>query len=209
MKPLIFLLAVIFLTACTTPTPHSYVADPDKKWLQRQTELSEINDWSLNGRVAIINGHEAWHLSMEWQRHNDKYILDLSGPFGVGHAQLTGTREGVVLVDADGNYFFADSPDRLLQEVTGLRMPVKSLLYWMRGLPDGNITKEKLKIDEFGRLQQIKQDDWHVRFKQYVNVDQHELPQKIFIDGYNLKVKIFVDEWNLKSRKFKSVTEDD
>ena len=208
MKRLIFLLAVMSLTACTTTPPHVFVADPDKKWEQRKTELSEINDWFLNGRVAIINGQESWHLTMEWQRHDDKYILDLSGPFGAGHAQLTGTNDGVVLVDSDQNYFYADSPDRLLREVTGLRMPVKSLLYWMRGLPNWNIKKEKQQLDEFGRLALLQQDGWRVRFKRYIDVDKHELPQKIFIDGFDLKVKIFVDEWNLKRKIFKSTKEE-
>ncbi len=207
MRALIFLLAAINLAACTTPSPHKYVADPDKEWQQRQIVLSEINDWNLTGRAAIINGHESWHLSMKWQRHDDQYILDLSGPFGAGHAQLTGTKDGVILVDADKNYFYADSPDRLLAEVTGLRMPVKSLLYWMRGLPDRNIKEEKQKIDEFGRLQHIQQGGWRVRFKTYIDVDKHELPQKIFIDGYDLKVKIFVDEWDIKRKTFESIKE--
>lgn len=207
MKGLIFLLAVISLTACTTPPTHKPVADPDKKWEQRKSELSEINDWVLNGRVAIVNGDESWHLSMDWQRHGDKYILDLSGPFGAGHAQLTATADGVILVDSDKNFFYADSPDRLLREVTGVRMPVQSLLYWMRGIPNWNTAKQKESIDEFGRLQQLQQDGWRVRFKRYVDVDAFEMPQKVFIDGHDLKVKLFVDEWDLKSRAFKSTKE--
>ena len=205
----IFLIAVISLTACTTPSSlHKPVADPDKKWEQRKVELSKINDWFLTGRVAIINGQESWHLTMEWQRHDDKYILDLSGPFGAGHAQLTGTNDGVILVDADKNYFYADSPDHLLQEVTGVRMPVTSLMYWVSGLPNWNINKEKQTLDEFGRLQQLQQDGWSVRFKRYIDVNKHELPQKIFIDGHELKVKIFIDSWDLKSKNFKSIKED-
>ena len=209
MKRLIFLLAVMSLTACSTIPPHVFVADPDEKWEQRQIELSEINDWHLNGRVAIINGQESWNLNLQWQRHEDKYILDLSGPFGAGHTQLTGTSEGVVLVDSDKNYFYADNAEYLLQKTTGLHMPVKSLLYWMRGLPDKNIKEQKQKVDEFGRLQHLQQDDWHVRFKRYINVASHELPQKIFINGYDLKIKIFVDEWDLKSKKFQSVKEEE
>lgn len=205
MRNLIFLFAVISLTACSSAPPRQHVADPDKKWEQRKSELSEINDWIMTGRIAIVNGQESWQLSMEWQRHADKYILDLSGPFGAGHAQLTGTKDGVVLVDANQNYFYADSPDRLLQEVTGVRMPVKSLLHWIKGLPDWNIKKEKLNIDGFGRLQQLHQDGWLVRFKRYIDVDKHELPQKVFIDGHELKVKIFVDSWDLKSNRFKSI----
>ena len=208
MRYLIFLLAVISLTACTTAPPHRVIADPEKKWEQRKLELSEINDWHLTGRIAIINGHESWHLTMEWQRHDDKYILDLSGPFGAGHAQLTGTADAVILVDADKNYFYADSPDRLLQEVTGVQMPVKSLLYWMRGIPNWNIKKQKEKIDGFGRLHQLQQDGWRIIFKRYVESGKYELPQKVFIDGHNLKVKIFVDEWDLKTKKFKSTKEE-
>jgi len=204
MKLFIFLLTVFSLTACTSTPPREFVADPDNRWEQRKSELSAINDWLLNGRIAIINGQESWHLSMDWQRHSDKYILDLSGPFGAGHAQLTGTAEGVVLVDSDENYFYADTPDRLLHEVTGLRIPVNSLLYWMRGIPNWNSSNEKQQLDNFGRLSLLQQDGWRVRFKKYIDVDKHELPQKIFIDGFDLKVKIFVDEWNLKKKKFKS-----
>jgi len=204
MKSFILLLAVLTLTACTTTPPREFVADPDKKWEQRKSELSEINDWILNGRVAIINGQESWHLNMKWQRHKDKYILDLSGPFGAGHAQLTGTKEGVVLVDADQKYYFSESPDRLLHEVTGVRMPVQSLLYWMRGIPNWNKKSEKQKLDEYGRLAILEQEGWKIRFKGYTHAEKHELPQKIFIDGFDLKVKIFVDEWDLKSKTFES-----
>lgn len=204
----ILLLVVIFsLTACTTTPPHKFVADPDKEWEQRKSELSEINDWFLDGRMAIINGDESWHLNMEWQRHADKYILDLSGPFGAGHAQLTGTGDGVVLVDSDQNYFYADSPDRLLQEVTGLRLPVKSLLYWIRGIADWNVNIDAQRLDKFGRLLELKQDGWNIRFKRYIDTGKHELPQKIFINGFDLKVKIFIDEWELKSKTFRSSKE--
>lgn len=210
MKRFIFLLAVISLTACTSiPTPpKALVADPDKTWEQRKLVLSEINDWHLDGRMAIINGDESWHLNMTWQRHADKYILDISGPFGAGRAQLTGTDEGVILIDSDENYFFANSPDRLLKEVTGIRMPVQSLLYWIRGLPDWNIEKDKQKIDDYGRLKQLHQDGWRVRFKRYVDSGKYELPQKVFIDGHELKVKIFIDEWDLKSKAFDIEKED-
>jgi len=200
-------MAVISLTACSTIAPHIFVADPDKKWEQRQTQLSKINDWHLSGRIAIINGVESWHLDMLWQYHDGKYILDLSGTLGLGHSQLTGTKDGVVLVDSDGNSFFAESPEYLLKKITGFYIPVKSLIYWMRGLPNINATEQKHKIDKFGRLQYLQQDNWNVRIKRYVDVSQHELPQKIFINGHNLKIKIFVDEWNLNSKKFLSANE--
>ena len=207
MKKLILLAVIFSVTACSTLPPRLPVAHPQQHWQQRQLELTKIHDWYLNGRAAIVNGVDSWNLSITWQRHGDKYILDLSGPFGAGHAQLTGTRDGVVLVDADQHASFASSPDRLLHETTGVRMPVKGLLYWMRGIPDPELPPPSVKLDEFGRVQQMQQDGWQIRFKSYTNVQAYELPEKIFIDSADLKVKIFVDNWNIKSRTFVSESE--
>lgn len=207
MKKLIILAVMLSVTACSTVPPRMPVANPGQHWQQRQVKLAKINDWYLEGRAAIINGVDSWNLSITWQRHGDKYILDLSGPFGAGHAQLTGTAEGVFLVDADQNTSFARSPDNLLHEMTGVRMPVKGLLYWMRGIPDPDLPEPKLTLDEFGRVQQMQQDGWRIRFKSYTDVQPFELPQKIFIDSADLKVKIFVDNWDIKSRTFVSESE--
>lgn len=199
MKKLILLVIMMTVTACTTTPPRAPVADPLQRWEQRQLELGKIHDWFLNGRVAIVNGSESWNLSINWQHHFDKYVLDLSGPFGAGHAQLTGTKHGVVLVDADNNHSYAESPDTLLRDKTGVRMPVNGLLYWMRGLPIPSTVISHIKLDDFGRLEEMQQDGWRIRFKSYTDVQLHELPEKIFIDGFNLKVKIFVDNWNVQS----------
>lgn len=211
MKRLILLLVAVAFTGCSTQVPHKFVAEPDKKWQQRKTEISKITDWSFNGRVSIVNEHESWQLNMQWQYHAGDYRLDISGPFGSGHAQLRGSNDGVMLIDSDQNNFYATNPDKLLQEVTGVRMPVQSLLYWMRGIPDWNIKKQHEKIDAYGRLQKINQAGWNVHFKRYTQVattpagkQQHELPEKIFIDGHELSVKIFVEDWDLSAKQFAS-----
>ena len=201
MKILIFLLATLSFVGCSTTTPHKFVAEPDKKWEQRKSEVSQIKDWSFDGRISIVNGHESWLLNMQWQFNTGNYLLDLSGPFGTGHSQLRGSSEGVMLVDSDQNNFYAENPDRLLEEVTGVRMPVQSLLYWIRGMPDWNIKQQQEKIDAFGRLHEIQQAGWRVRFKKYAQVGSHELPEKIFIDGHDLKVKIFVEDWQLQAKQ--------
>lgn len=203
MRIFFLLLTVLSFTGCSTTPPHQFVAEPDNKWEQRRSEISQIKDWSFNGRVSIVNDLESWQLNMQWQFHSGDYLLDLSGPFGSGHAQLRGSDNGVVLTDSDQNTFYASNPDRLLHDVTGVRMPVQSLLYWMRGIPNGNIKKQQEKIDAFGRLDELKQSGWRVRFKRYTQVAtatgliMHELPEKIFIDGHNLTVKIFVEDWDL------------
>ena len=202
LRYILYLAVFLQLTACTTSPERKPVSNPEVTWQQRQHELASINDWHVTGRAAIINGHESWHLNITWEKHDDKYILDLSGPLGTGRSQLSGTSSGVQLVDSDQNAYYASNPDQLLYERAGFRMPVSDLLYWMKGLPHPDLEHEKQKIDEYGRLAQLMQDGWRVRFRSYMSVGKKELPQKIFIDGYNLKVKIFIDEWDLTSKTF-------
>ncbi len=197
---ILFSLLLLTLTACSTTSPPLLppVADRDATWQQRQTDLSAINHWLLNGRMAVLNDDEAWHLNMTWQRQSDNYLLDLSGPFGAGQARLSGSPAGVSLQDSDQNVFYADTPDQLLQQITGMRIPVQSLFYWIYGLPDKHSPVERVELDAYGRLAVLQQNGWQVTFKTYMQVRQHALPRKIVIQGFNLKVKIVIDNWDLQ-----------
>ncbi len=208
MRVFILLLALSLLTACTTPAPPPFVKDADKTWQQRQRQLATINSWLLNGRMAVLNDDEAWHLNMRWQRQDGDYVLDLSGPFGSGHAQLRGGINGVLLKDSAQNVFYADSPDELLQKLTHFRIPVQSLQYWIYGIPDKAIKISRLELDGYGRLALLQQNGWKVVFKKYMPVAQHVLPQKIFITGFDMKVKIFIDDWNLQPQVLKAESEE-
>lgn len=204
MKKFFILATLLSLVACTTAPPRKPVANPQQHWHNRAHQLTALNSWWLSGRVAIINGTDSWNLNISWQQQDDKYVMDLSGPFGAGHARLLGTEHGVLLTDADDNQSFAMNPDNLLYEKTGVRMPVQGMKYWIRGLPTPDSTEHKPTLDEYGRLSRLKQAGWDVRFKRYVDVDQHELPEKVFINGHDLKVKLVIDEWNLKPQNIQS-----
>ncbi len=185
-------------SGCTTTPEPPPVADPTQTWQQRQPELAAIKAWRLSGRVAVSQGDEAWNLNMEWQQNGDNYEIQLHGPFGAGRVRLIGNANGVILQDSDDQSFYADHPEILLYERTGVHMPVDGLRYWIVGLTSPTQTSQP-RLDTQGRLAYLEDTDWKVKFKRYVSVSGIQLPGKVFIvkPEQEIDVRLVVDEWKL------------
>jgi outer membrane lipoprotein LolB len=196
--------ATVLVTGCTTLD----ISDSDvdvasatgvgKSWQERQSELAAIKYWRLTGRLAVSNGDDAWNLNIEWHQREDDYQIVLNGPFGAGKVKLVGNANGVLLKDSDDQTFYAETPEMLLYEQTGLYMPVNGLRYWVMGLTSPNQHAEP-QLDNLGRIAYLEEADWKVRFKRYTQVSGIDLPRKVFIVRSNkeLDVRLVVDNWKL------------
>lgn len=197
MKWLVSLLLPLLVVGCAAPV-RVPPADADLAWQSRQQHLTKMNDWRLNGRLAITRGSEAWHLKVNWRQKQNGYVIFLSGPFGAGQVKLTGNPEGVVLRDAERHAYYAREPETLLYEHTGVLMPVTGLRYWIVGLPDpGKNHTSQTRLDPYGRLAELQQRDWTVRFPEYVAVKQYELPERLLIQSEDIEVRLVVDDWQV------------
>jgi outer membrane lipoprotein LolB len=130
-----------------------------------------LSAWQLNGRVSLTRGEEGWHASLRWQEQADSYFLKISGPLGQGGFQLNGDSHGVVLVDA--------------------------LRYWIRGLPAPAAAKAQARRDESGRLSQLIQAGWTIKYNRYQLVNGVSLPGKLQLLHDDISVRIVVDKWEL------------
>ncbi len=183
----------------TPPVPEP-VASPEMTWQSRQLQLSALHNWQLSGRVMVANDDEAWQLDVIWQQHDDNYEIQIAGPFGLGKVRLQGSADGVFLYDGDGRAYYAQEPDSLLLEHTGIFMPVTSLYYWIRGLPDPATAGVQIpQLDAWGRLVYLRQDGWSIEMKRYARVGSLQLPDKLFIrNDKGIEVRMVVEEWKIK-----------
>lgn len=196
MRHLLFLSIILFIAGCASPIP-APPADPEATWQSRQQDLSKVNDWRLNGRLAITRGSEAWHLKLNWRQKPEGYEIFLSGPFGAG-VKLVGNPDSVVLHDAEHHAYTAREPEWLLYTHTGVLMPVTGLRYWILGIPDpGKNHTNQTRLDAYGRLAELQQRDWTVRFRDYVAVKQYQLPERLFIQSEDIEVRLVVDDWQV------------
>ncbi|HEB87065.1 MAG TPA: outer membrane lipoprotein LolB [Gammaproteobacteria bacterium] len=203
MKRLLGFCLLLAGCASVPPTPvPPPVASPEITWQSRQVRLSALQSWRLSARVMVSNEEDAWQLNVIWQQQADHYEIWISGPLGMGKVRLQGSKDGVSLYDSDGRIYYAQEPDSLLLEHTGVFMPVTSLYYWIRGLPDpasGGVQVSQL--DAWGRLVHLRQGDWSIDMKRYAQVDVLQLPDKLFIhNNKGVEVRMIVDKWNISQR---------
>jgi outer membrane lipoprotein LolB len=196
MNRLFSLALLLMFTACTTaPVTEAPVADPAAAWRKHSARMEAIHRWDIEGRIAIRSYNEAVNANLRWQQDGDNYEIYLSGPFGSGAVRLTGV-PGAVRLKTDGEDMVADNAETLLYQVTGLLVPIESLKYWIRGLPQPDSDGSQ-NLDQQGRLAQIEQDRWKVRFRAYADVSRQQLPVKVFVDNHQLSVRIVIDKWSL------------
>jgi len=189
---------IFLLTACTTATKPSLVDDPDLEWVERQSQLNKISLWKINGRLAVTNKSEVWHISVIWKQQDENYKIHLSGPFGAGVVQLKGDADGVIIKTANETTFSTDA-EQLLYEKTGIHIPLQNLFYWVRGLANPESAIIKQILDPYGRLKELSQNNWAIRFKRYKKINNLYLPSKVFLKRNSLDIRFVIEEWTISS----------
>ena len=197
ISKLLALSSVLLLGACASAPPSQPLTGA--AWEARQQTLSRLDDWTLIGRIGVTAESEGWHGSLRWSQRKRDYAIDIVGPLGQGRIAIQGNDYGVRVRTADGEYTAGD-PEQLLVETTGLRIPLRGLLYWVRGLPKPDVAAV-LSGDDQGRLTHLEQEGWLIDYLSYVPVEIREttldLPDRINARQDGLQVKLVIREWDL------------
>ena len=204
---LLFLTSIIVLqTACSTLPADSSdtterqesppVSGKSHQWLdERLQQLQGIRSWSLSARFSLVTDDEAWSGKLDWvQQSNQEYLIHFSDPTGQGAMQLLGNGQWVELRLANGDSYQAKDADTLLKKETDWQLPINSLWYWVRALPD---PKMSLRSELNSQALPIKfeQDDWSVIYHSYHHIDQYAFPRKIIVEKDALKLKLIIMNW--------------
>ena len=195
VAPAVLVFAVLSGCASQPPAP----TDPGAShWQARQSSLRALDAWTIEGRIALYNETEAWNADLHWRQRGERYDLRLVGPFGLGRMRVRGDADGVTLETPEGQYQERD-PDTLFNRRLGWSIPLTGLKGWIRGLPSDRLPPQsKPVLDAQGRLRQLDQGGWNIRFIDYVAVDDLDLPGKIFLENKAWKVRLVIRDWRLQ-----------
>ena len=189
---LIFIFISI-LTSCATVGPAQIQS---LNATERQQILSRIQTWQLNGKIGVQTDNDSGSAFVTWVQNKNQYQISLLSPLGTGGFKLVGQPHQVVLTTADGKHFTAATPEQLLAEQWGYDLPISYLHDWIRGLPAAGVAYQG-ESDQNHRFTQLTQQNWHVQFQHYVQIDGTELPNKISITSPSLRIKIVIYHWKL------------
>ncbi|PAU54019.1 lipoprotein insertase outer membrane protein LolB [Pseudomonas indica] len=169
-------------------------------WKAHKEQIAQLDAWQISGKVGIRAPRDASGKSTSgsgtlfWLQRQDYYDIRLSGPLGRGAARLTGRPGEIVLEVANQGRYQAESPEALLEEQLGWKLPVSHLLWWVRGLPAPK-SRSQLTLDSESHLQRLEQDGWEVDYLRYAEQNGYTLPERLKLRGHDLEITLVVKDW--------------
>ncbi|KTC72410.1 outer membrane lipoprotein LolB [Legionella birminghamensis] len=161
-----------------------------------KTAANSISSWEVSGAMAARSKNKAWSASVNWvQRGASNYQIRLFGPLG----------SGTVLIQKQGGQVsFRDGPksasssnaEQLLLQQTGVRLPVSSLYYWVRGVPAPGKVQSAVK-DSSGYLSLLRQAGYTIQYLGYTKAGNAYLPSQIKLQGNGVFIKFIIKRWKV------------
>jgi outer membrane lipoprotein LolB len=131
---------------------------------------------------------------VHWRHDAARDDILLSTPLGQGVAQIVNDVSGATLTTSDGKTYRAADAEQLTAKITGWRIPVSGLTFWLRGLPQAGSTAHEERDDK-GRLKLLAQDDWKIEYPAYFDAPDDRLPKRIVLTRPEFEFKLVIDNW--------------
>jgi outer membrane lipoprotein LolB len=191
MKNIILLVCALLLTSCAIAPPAPTRTIP---WATRQTQLSRLASFHLKGAMAVKRADKGFSASLDWQQTANHFRVRMYGPLGAGQIIISGGPGKVELRNAKKERFLAQDINTLVYQQTGWHLPIADLLYWVRGIPVGNLPKQQT-LDQYQRLATLKQQGWLVQYLQYQARGPVDLPRRLVLTKGDMKLKLVLTSW--------------
>lgn len=193
-----FAVAVLPAACATVPPSEQMQRARVPLYEQRFAQVSALDDWSLEGRLAISDEADGGSGQLRWRQQDGRTHMDFHGALGRGAWRLEADPTGAELQLADGSLRRADSVDALVRAEIGWRVPVESLAFWIRGLAAPGPLEHR-QLDEQGRLNELGQDGWRVEFDRYTEVGSISMPVRMTARQDDRTVKLAIRKWRLSA----------
>ncbi|GKX61464.1 outer-membrane lipoprotein LolB [Pragia fontium] len=195
-------LASLLLTACTltgnSGSPATSVTSPE--WKKHEQQVKTLEQYQTRGAFAYISSQQKVYARFYWQQQNpDRYRLVLTNPLGNTVMELNVQPGLVQLTDDKGQRYVSDDAEKMIQELTGMTIPLNNMRQWMLGLPadakDFTLSPEarlhKFSLTQNGQL-------WTVEYQDYNTNVQPALPSRLEIVHGEDRIKLKMDNWTLQ-----------
>ncbi len=196
IRILMILTVTLLGAACAMPPMKLSLQDP--RLAAREQVLQTQTQWLMRGRMAIKVDGDGGSGAVSWRQSGAAFDVQFLGPLGTGDLRITGDLDGAIVRAADGQVYADRDVAVLVAQLTGWRLPVTHLPYWLRGLPVPDLPVVA-GFDAAGQLAQIRQGDWHVEYSQWFPAASAslQLPRKLRIEHPDVTVKLLVSDWTL------------
>jgi outer membrane lipoprotein LolB len=186
----------LVIASCANQTIRTET-EKNSLWENHHTEILNLRDWELAGRMAVRVDNDAWSASLFWIQTGDSFEMRIIAPLAQGTALITGDKDSILLKTSDNREFSDKDVNEILKNSFGWSIPLNALKYWIRGIPNSTLTSDKFAINDSGHLQKAEQDGWSIDYQRYDLTKEIALPSRIEFSRSGTQVRIVINRWDL------------
>lgn len=160
----------------------------------RSAALALRSAWRLEGRAAVAAEGEGYSGTLAWAQQGEALDLSFDGPLGLGGLRIRGDAAALEVETSKGERFTVTDPERDLEARLGWSMPVRSMRYWLVGIPDPAAVFDA-EVDADGLPVRIVQRGWDVRYESWQAVGDDRLPRRITLERADLRIRVVAERW--------------
>lgn len=182
------------------------------EWQSHQDRLLQIENYQASGKLAYISPEQRQSLNFIWKHSKNQSQLRLTTFLGQTALNLTIDSAGAKVVTYDDQVFTDASASTLVEQLTGLQIPIDHLPQWFLGIPD---KADDYQLNSTNTLEslskQVSNQLWTLNFDNYRNTEMPAnlqldsaiaetipLPTRLSFKQDANKINIVVSKWTLK-----------
>lgn len=193
--------AALLINGCATQRAPQNIPQGAPQLIHQQhlASLSNIQVFSLKGRLGVVTEKKGFSGSIDWQHQPSEDDIKVYSPLGGQVAHIEKNSTAVKLTSSDGKSLSAADTEELTETALGFRLPLKGLSDWALGRPT-NSKIDAITWDEQGRISTLKQDGWDINYENYAEIDGGAndniyVPNKIVLKSEKVNLKLLVEKW--------------
>jgi outer membrane lipoprotein LolB len=163
----------------------------------RERQLAGVDQWTLEGHLAVSDGHDGGSGSLRWTQDGDHYDFELRAPITGKSFRLSGDAGGALLEGLEPGPLRGPDAEALMRKALGWEVPLRDLRAWVLGLrADSGPAELDFGADRLPSL--LQQDDWTVDYREWDTARTPPLPTKVYAERPPYKVKLSIESWQFQ-----------
>jgi outer membrane lipoprotein LolB len=191
---LIILVLAALGAGCAGPAERAI--EPGADWLERREMLREIDEFRMEGRLALNTGRRGYSGTVSWEQNVDIVDFRFRGPFGFGGFRIHGDLDQLRVKTTAGEEFLLKDPEQEMTERFGWSLPVHSMRYWILGVSDPGLPAAEVP-DRSGLLESMEQAGWMVVYDSYGETEGLMLPRRLDMERGEVRIRVMLDRWDI------------
>lgn len=169
-------------------------------WAEQQAQLEQLTDWSFSGKLAVITPEKRNSVNIYWQQSGQDFLIHLTTFLGLNVLEIQKTGDETVVIDNDGKRYVSDNSQQLIDDLSGMVIPIEYLQQWIKGNP----SKATYQLDEYQQVSNLLGGDknsgiWSINYSAYRTINNFNLPHKLQLTRGNLRLKFAISKWEVNT----------